>query len=83
MTNEELNRIMAQADDRLDAMKEKLIFQEQEIERLKEEIKKEQDNSIYLEEIINKAIENINNTDLSTLEKWKLQEILQGSDNNE
>lgn len=34
-----------------------------------------------LEEIINKAIEYINNTDLGTLDKWKLQEILKGEEN--
>lgn len=64
----------------------------QEIERLKEEIKKEQDDSIYLEEKINKAIEYLEsyNTDfkncrfgeapISMRELGDLLDILKGVD---
>ena len=43
----------------LDQLKDKVHEQQWEIEELKEELKREQDNSIYLEERINKAIEEL------------------------
>ena len=56
-----------------------------ELKKLKEEYNKLKENNFELfksyERLVNrigKAIEYINNTDLGTLDKWKLQEILKG-----
>ena len=74
----------------LDQLKDKVHEQQWEIERLKEELKREQDNSIYLEERINKAIEYIKELmddnesaelmDISFYVKNELLNILQGVD---
>lgn len=61
-------------------------WNKEEIERLKKELKREQDNSIYLEEKINKAIEYIENHNYPQLDEMdyystsELLDILRGED---
>lgn len=69
---EYFNNFMVEYKEYIIAEYEKqLQKKDKEIERLKEELKREQDNSIYLEERINKAIENIENLQ----EKWNKESV--------
>jgi peptidoglycan hydrolase CwlO-like protein len=51
-----------------------------QIDKLEEDLDAEKSINSYLSRRILKAIEYINNTDLGTLDKWELQEILKGEE---
>ena len=59
----------------------KSITKDLQIELLKKDVSFKDKEIDKLEERIDKAIEYINDTDLGTLDKWKLQEILKGESN--